>query len=121
LKSSIGPSVQASLSDAQQPLWPFFRRLKPAATLTQSLRDCYTGSVTFVCRNTCQPATRIASVKSFVGDGIERDAPALGERRPQLFFRDTAIVGRADDRKRRCEQLLTPLVGPRRGNCRERR
>jgi hypothetical protein len=46
-----------------------------------------------------------------VGDGIERDAPALGERRPQLFFRDAAIVGRADGRKRRREQLLAHLVG----------
>jgi hypothetical protein len=34
--------------------------------------------VTSVCRNTCQPAARIVSV--FVGDGIECDAPALGER-----------------------------------------
>src|SRR5439155_8972512 len=47
----------------------------------------------------------------FVGDGIERDAPALGERRPQLFFRGAAIVGRADGRKRRREQLLAHLVG----------
>ena len=46
--------------------------------------------MTSVCRNTCQPAARIVSV--FVGDGIERDAPALGERRPQILFRDTAIV-----------------------------
>jgi hypothetical protein len=45
-----------------------------------------------------------------VGDGIERGAPALGERRPQRFFRDTAIVGRADRRKRRCEQLLAHHV-----------
>jgi len=44
-------------------------------------------------------------------DGIERDAPALGERRPQRFFQDTAIVGRADGRKRRSEQLLAHLVG----------
>ena len=43
-----------------------------------------------VCRHTCQPAVRIVSV--FVGNGIERDAPALGERRPQILFRDTAIV-----------------------------
>jgi hypothetical protein len=57
--------------------------------------------VTSVCLNTCQPAARIVSV--FVGDGIERDAPALGERRPQLFLRDAAIIGRADGRKRRCE------------------
>ena len=46
--------------------------------------------MTSVWRNTCQPATLIVSV--FVGDGIERDAPALGERRPQILFRDTAIV-----------------------------
>ncbi len=46
-----------------------------------------------------------------VGDGIERDAPALGERRSHLFFRDTAIVGRADGRKRRGEQLLAHLIG----------
>ena len=63
-------------------------------TRTQSLRDCYIGPVTSVWRNTCQPATLIVSV--FVGDGIERDAPALGERRPQIFLRDTAIVGCAD-------------------------
>src|SRR5438128_11899372 len=75
------------------------------ATLTQSLRDWYIGPVTSVCRNTCQPAARIATV--FVGDGIERDAPALGERRLQRFFRDTAIAGRADRRKRRCEQPPT--------------
>ena len=65
--------------------------------------------MTSVFRNTGQPAARIAA--AFVGDGIERDAPALGERRPQLSFRDAAIVGRADGRKRRCEQLLAHLVG----------
>ena len=65
--------------------------------------------MTSVSRNTCEPAARIATV--FVGDGIERDAPALGERRPQLFFRDTAIVGRAASHKRRREQLLAHLVG----------
>src|SRR5438128_12046556 len=86
-------------------------------TLTQSLRDCYIGSVISVCRSTCQPAARIVSV--FVGDGIERDAPALGERRAQLFFRDTASVGRADGRKRRCEQ--PPPRRPQRGNRRDRR
>ena len=41
-------------------------------TLTQWLRDCYIGPVTSVCRSTCQPAARIATV--FVGDGVERDA-----------------------------------------------
>jgi hypothetical protein len=35
---------------------------------------------------------------------------ALGERRPQLSFRDTAIVGHADGRERRCEQPHTHLV-----------
>src|SRR5438128_6930382 len=80
-------------------------------TLTQSLRDCYIGSVISVCRSTCQPAARIVSV--FVGDGIERNAPALGERRPRLFFRDTAIVGRADGRKRRCEQRPTSSAAAR--------
>ena len=82
-------------------------------TLTQSLRDCYIGSATSVCRNTCQPAARVAA--AFVGDGIERDAPALGERRPQLIFRDTAIIDRADGCKRPCEQ--PPPGRLRRGDC----
>src|SRR5437879_2810267 len=72
------------------------RFAKPA--VAQSLRHSYICSVTSVWLNTCQPAARIASV--FVGDGINRDAPALGERRPQLFFRDATIIGRADGRKR---------------------
>src|SRR5436309_5357428 len=80
-------------------------------TLTQSLRDCYIGSVISVCRNTCQPAAHIATV--FVGDGIERNAPALGEHRPPLFFRNTAIVRRADGRKRRCEQPPTSSAAAR--------
>jgi len=42
---------------------------------------------------------------------IERDAPALGERRPQPYFLDTAIMGRANGRKRRREQLLARFVG----------
>ena len=86
-------------------------------TLTQSLRDCYIGSVTSVCPNTCQPEARIVSL--FVGNGIERDAPALGERRPQLFFWGAAIVGRAVGRKRRCEQ--PPPRRPRRDNFQDRR
>jgi hypothetical protein len=53
--------------------------------------------LTSACRNACQPAARVASV--FFGNGIERDAPALGERRPQIYFWDAAIVSRADGRK----------------------
>jgi hypothetical protein len=41
----------------------------------------------------CQPAVRIASVKLYLSDGIERDRPALGERRPQLFFLGQGEMG----------------------------
>src|SRR5437667_11354319 len=55
----------------------------------------------------CGPPSNLCSRSSIIrAPRIERDATALGERR-----QGRCIVGRADGRKRRCEQLLAHLVG----------
>jgi hypothetical protein len=76
--------------------------------------------VTSVCVNTCQPAARIASV--FFGDGIERDALGLDERRPPPAARNfssgtlPSLAARMG-RKRQCDPPSSAL----RGNCRDRK